>query len=251
MKGAFWSADDLEAAVRALAAGDGSPCLGDERLLAFYDGRLTGDEEDAVRDHLASCPSCVELARDARRFLEARHAATAPEPPVSVADDAPVGGGWRQPVALAAGITLLASGLWLSPWYGRPPAPAGPASAAPAAAPGPEAPIARAQYTPSVSDELVWRDAGDGAAFAHAMTPYALDDFTETERRLAAYLQQRPGDARAQFYRGVCLLMLGRPEEAIPPLASAARAGGPLGTEARRYLARAQAPRRDRVKASP
>jgi hypothetical protein len=65
------SADDIEAAVRGLSAADGSTCLGDERLLAFYANRLSGAEEEAFRAHLASCRSCLKLTADVRRFLEA------------------------------------------------------------------------------------------------------------------------------------------------------------------------------------
>jgi cell division protein FtsB len=60
----------LRAAVRARPAATG-PCLSEERLLAFYADRLDGDGAESVREHLAECPRCLELARDARQFLRA------------------------------------------------------------------------------------------------------------------------------------------------------------------------------------
>jgi hypothetical protein len=63
---------DLKAAVGGLAADrPSSACPPDDRLIAIYGGSLSGAEEDAVREHLAFCPSCVELGEDARRFLSA------------------------------------------------------------------------------------------------------------------------------------------------------------------------------------
>jgi Putative zinc-finger len=47
------------------------PCLDEERLVAFYSGQLGEDEAESVRNHLAECPDCLEMARDARQFLKA------------------------------------------------------------------------------------------------------------------------------------------------------------------------------------
>lgn len=48
-----------------------TPCLNEEQIVAFYSGRLGENEMGSVRDHLAECPRCLEMARDARQFLKA------------------------------------------------------------------------------------------------------------------------------------------------------------------------------------
>lgn len=60
----------LRVALRARRTEIG-PCLNEERIVAFYSGRLGESEAESVRDHLAECPGCLEMARDARQFLKA------------------------------------------------------------------------------------------------------------------------------------------------------------------------------------
>jgi hypothetical protein len=48
-----------------------TPCLNEEQVVAFYSGRLGESELESARDHLAECPRCLEMARDARHFLKA------------------------------------------------------------------------------------------------------------------------------------------------------------------------------------
>jgi tetratricopeptide (TPR) repeat protein len=126
---------------------------------------------------------------------------------------------WRWAAATAAGLTLLTLGLWLGEPDRIPPAPA-------PQGPWHDLPVARVAYTPAAEDTNL----------SQAMSPYTQGDFSEAERRLGAYLEERPGDRRAQLYRGVSLLLLGRTDEAIPPLESATAAAGSLGAEARWYL---------------
>ena len=87
--------------------------------------------------------------------------------------------------------------------------------------------------------DLVWRGAEPAEdAFGAAMAPYTAGDYAAAERRLAAYLSEHPGDAEASFYRGVSLLLLHRPGQALLPLQQAVDRGGePLAAEARWYLA--------------
>jgi hypothetical protein len=231
---------DLKQAARAVAAAGSSSCPGEERILAFYAGSLSARDEDALRDHLATCAACVELGQDARRFLAAMgetgpgDAHRAPARPRR----------WLLP--LAASLTLLAAGIWRGSvlWPRKP----GPLSqgAAPSPAPPPPAPgtawrdlvIEKAGYTVPAADDIVWRDGSEGPApFVTAMEPYARDDFRGAEQRLGAYLAQWPRDDRARFYRGVSLLLVQQPADAIPLLEAAAQAGGALGPEARWYLA--------------
>jgi hypothetical protein len=60
----------LKAALRERRAEIG-PCLNEELIVAFYSGRLVESEAESVRDHLAECPECLEMSRDARQFLKA------------------------------------------------------------------------------------------------------------------------------------------------------------------------------------
>lgn len=208
-----------------------TPCPGEGPLLAFYGGGLDEARSEAIREHLAGCASCVELALDARAFVETMSAPAAEAGP-----------GSRMARWLAAAAALLVAagaGLWLTRQR-----PAAPAPVVPAAASRPsdlwrDLPVAAAAYRPpSPEDELVFRsgEGADGREFAEAMVPYTKGDYRATEAGLARFLEKHPGHADASFYRGVCLLMLGKPEQARPLLASAA-ASRRAAKEARWYLA--------------
>jgi hypothetical protein len=62
--------ESLKAAIEARIT-DVTPCLDEDRILAFYSGRLGESEAEQMRDHLVECPKCLEVARDARQFLKA------------------------------------------------------------------------------------------------------------------------------------------------------------------------------------
>jgi tetratricopeptide (TPR) repeat protein len=106
--------------------------------------------------------------------------------------------------------------------------------------------VAAAPFPAAAEDELVFRsdEAGD-AAFTSAMAPYRQGDYAAAEVALERFLASHPGEGRALFYRGVSLLLLGRAEAAIPPLASAASAS-PAPEDARWYLALARLKSGDR-----
>lgn len=207
--------------------GDGAH-PGEAALVAFYRGGLTGTEEDAIREHLAACASCVELARDARRFVEAMGADASVMPMPRA----------RRWLALAAVLAAAAIGLiWIA--KSRPVAPLPAAAVSESAARSwKELPVAAAPYAPAPEDELLYRsDApADASDFAEAMAPYVRGDYPAAEAALARFLQAHPRDARASFYRGVSLLLLRRPEEAAPLLGAAAESGPPP-EGARWYLA--------------
>ena len=105
--------------------------------------------------------------------------------------------------------------------------------------------IAKAQYTPATTpqDELLYRDDSPQTqrkpgAFTEAMQPYERNDFAEADRRLGQFTEMNPGHAAAHFYRGVSLLLLGKPAEAIAPLETAVAKGeGRVREEAHWYLA--------------
>jgi tetratricopeptide (TPR) repeat protein len=226
---------------RAKTAG---PCLDEETMVAFYSDQLGQERVPAVRQHLSECPSCLETAKDARRFLEAMGPAGATAD--AKAASRPARGRWW--TLLSAASVLLAVG-W---WWARSPTPDGrpPQETAPPGAAGTKAPnrwaelhVPRARYSPSaLPSDLVWRDGearpASPDAFADAMRAYQRDEFAEAERRLAAVLAREPRRAEAHFYRGVCLLMLGRARDAVTPLTQArARADGENAEDAAFYLA--------------
>ncbi|MEX0879450.1 MAG: tetratricopeptide repeat protein [Thermoanaerobaculia bacterium] len=220
---------NLRNALRARAA---SPCPGEETLLAFYRGDLSEAEGESVREHLAGCASCVDLARDARAFLETME--SVPERSRSF----PLR--WLAAAAVLA-VALLA-GLWVArrgPAAATPP-PVPAAAALVSANPWRDLPFVAAAYRPPApEDELVFRseeEAPPEAAFAAAMSPYARGDYAAADVGLARFLQAHPGHAEAAFYRGVSLLMLGKPEEARALLESAAASSRPPA-EVRWYLA--------------
>ena len=63
--------DYLKAAIEGRRPSDAGGCLDEERLLAFYSTEMMDSEKDAIRDHLADCPRCLNLAREAKEFLNA------------------------------------------------------------------------------------------------------------------------------------------------------------------------------------
>lgn len=62
--------DYLKAAIEGRRPSDVG-CLDEERLLAFYSTEMMDSEKEAIRDHLADCPRCLNLAREAKEFLNA------------------------------------------------------------------------------------------------------------------------------------------------------------------------------------
>jgi len=226
--------EELQAAARSVSAAGRSPCLAEERLLAFHAGSLPESEKDEIRDHLATCASCVETGRDARCFLEAMGQRAAQ--PVRHTF-------WRRLAPLAAGVTLVLGGTWLAAMWRPAKEPQRVAAAVPTAGTWADIAVPGAAYVPAVTadDDLVWRDDGKEEStpdeFARAMEPYRHDDFAAAERALASYLARHPGQARAHFYRGVSLLLLGRARESLAPLQRVADGDGRLALEARWYLA--------------
>lgn len=208
--------DLLRAVARSRAAARGD-CPDEERILAFYRGALDAAGEEAMREHLALCERCRTLAGEARSFLRAMGEEPIGAPPSQRRF-------WLA-AAAAVVVALLAGWVWWmstarQPWreYARTAA-AYPLAGAP-------------------DGDVVFRGADAGQVLSDDMAPYLAGDYAETERRLAERLRGSPDDLTAHFYRGVSLLLLRRPEEAIPPLARATADGeSVLGREARWYLA--------------
>ena len=246
-----YSRDELQAAIRRREKTP-SPCQSEEGMLAFYSGGLSEAEEARVREHLAACPSCLDLAGDARRFLEAMGPGGG-EHGAEATGGASEPRAWPKPLALAAGAALLAVGLWTATRghaprlsldrSSHPPSPPSTQATPPAPSWSRELPIPKAPYAPpsAPDDGLVFRDQGGAppgtGSFENAMAPYLRGDFSLAERLLGDRLAHYPGDDRARFYRAVSLLLLDRAIDAVPLLEPLARGGSPLRDEARFYIA--------------
>lgn len=219
----------LRAAAQRVARDAAGRCPDAGIWVELAAGRLDEETAEALREHLAACPDCVEVARDAQRFLSALRdpvpAAAAPPPGGRRARFAPPAI-WR-----LAAVLVLATGAVLAVVARRPhPAPVD---------------VVKAAYTPQPTggEELLYRDAeaADPAvetSFAAAMTAYQRDDFAGAARDLVRHLAAHPQDQRARFYRGVSLLLLGQARAAEPELGRVAALASPrLAGEARWYHA--------------
>ena len=81
-----------------------APCLNTEDLELFYTDRLPADQMDGVRTHLASCETCLDLARDycVFRGIEAPGSQS-----VSATTEPTLRASWWSPgLKIAAGILL-------------------------------------------------------------------------------------------------------------------------------------------------
>jgi cytochrome c-type biogenesis protein CcmH/NrfG len=224
-----------------------SACPPDATLASFYAGELAEHEEDALRDHLVSCPACTERARDAATFVEAMK---------EDAREAPRGRRiGRVPVwAVAMAATLVAAAILFIWRTAAPPPPAASTEVA-SASPAPGPPMARAHrrelavepapYVPDAAAGIVWRGGDQSAtepaegSFAWAMAPYVQRDFPAAAGRLGRRLGDDPNDERARFYLGVSLLLAGRAEESVEPLRRVAERHDVLSGDASWYLAAA------------
>jgi len=175
--------DSLRRAAAELPAA--GPCPGEPRLLEFYREGLDEDQADAVREHLATCPACLELARDAREFLAAVRGADPAPPPRRLAA-APRS---RRTVlwAAAAAVTALAAlGLYSLRPERQPPRPA----------------------------ELVWRGDDGSAAHDAAMEHFRAGRFEAAEAALETYVLAHPADDRARLDLAVARIRVGRTADA-------------------------------------
>jgi tetratricopeptide (TPR) repeat protein len=200
--------DSLRRAVAGLPAA--GPCPGEARLLAFYRGELEEDRADAIREHLATCPACLELARDAREFLAAlRGAEPAPAVPPGRVTAVPRSRRTALWIAAAAVAALAALGLYAI----RTERPARPA-------------------------EVVWRGDDGSAAYEAAMEHFRAGRFEAAEAALETYVLAHPADDRARLDLAVTRIRVGRTADARRELAQLAEQGeDAVRAEARRWLA--------------
>jgi tetratricopeptide (TPR) repeat protein len=248
------------------------PCLDQDQLVEFYLGRLEESKIESIRDHLAECPDCLDLAHDVRQFLAVMREPidSAQAQPAEAPSPIPIWHGLpaRKLLLLAASL-VIAVGAGLLLWRGsRVESPPEPQAQAPPATPSttttPENPwrdlqIAKAQYLPGAppQGELIWRDDSPRApeqrprgSFARAMQPYERNNFAEAERQLGQFVEKNPKYAAAHFYRGVSLLLLGKTVDAVAPLEAAVANGrGRVREEAHWYLALSYLKTGDQLKA--
>lgn len=228
---------DFDGGLRAAApheAGPASPCPSDAMLASFYAGTLDLAEEDALREHLATCASCVARARDARAFVVAM-GGTSRTAPGSRAR-------WR--LAVAAVLTAVALiAVWRA--TGRAPRPVAPPSspATPAADRWRDLVVEKAPYVEDDADRIVWRGGGKPperpakGTFAWAMEPYVAGDAREAAARLERRVSAHPNEDRSRFYLGVARLLAGEVAASVEPLRAVAGARGALAGDASWYLA--------------
>lgn len=218
----------LRAGSDRVARDPAGPCPSAERLVALYAGHLSEAESASIGEHLATCPRCLELARDARQFAAAMR--EEPEP-------AEAGPRFRAlPPSLrwaAAAALLIAVAGSLALYLGS-------RRTAEVVVELAKAPFVSAALDP---DAILYRDAGGldpdvERSLQAAMAPYQRDDFAAAESSLQAHLALHPTDQRARFYRAVSLLLLERDEEALALLEDVERMASPvLVGEARWYRA--------------
>ena len=187
------------------------PCPGEPRLLAFYRGELDEDRADAIREHLATCPACLELARDAREFVAAlRGAEPTPAAPPRRLAAAPRSRRAALWAAAAAVTALAALGLYSLRPERQPPRPA----------------------------DLVWRGDDGSAAHDAAMEHFRAGRFEAAEAALETYVLAHPADDRARLDLAVARIRVGRTAAARRELSRLVEQGDEsIRAEARHWLA--------------
>ncbi|MBI2838953.1 MAG: tetratricopeptide repeat protein [Acidobacteria bacterium] len=222
-------------AIRQNAAAPAGTCFRESDLIAFYQGR--SEDPDAVREHLVGCRACLDLGRDTSLFVESLSEAERGTVAPRFSLNAP-----RLFALAAAAVFVAATGLLLlrreAPVVVRDQQEAD--TPAKRGNPWLNLQIAKAEYAPAPEDEVIWRGGEESRPdpFVAAMKPYTTSDYGQAEKELADLIARDPANAPAHFYRGVSLLMLGRPVDAIPPLQAAVNLSrNEEREEARWYLA--------------
>jgi hypothetical protein len=248
----FWLAGSLSPAEAALvsdhikacaecrdAAMDGAAVVDGFRSLHLTaDEIVTAASGDLNSPHLLVCPQCLDevaLLRGINSDL-ARSGSSRDRTPQR----------WLALTA-AALVAIAVPLVWL---VVRPTeesvAPASPIAQAPQPnrpepAPRPRIAIEKASLAALARESVVLRGSAsprrallDG--LAQALEPYRRDDFGEALARLNALEPGHSGAVEIAYYRGVCLLLLDRPGEAVAPLQAAADRMRPAD-EAAYYLA--------------
>jgi len=224
--------DPLDKVVRSWASDrPGDRCPDEEGWFAFASGDLSRTEAEALREHLSGCPRCVELARDAHRFLAAMG-----ELPVQARRSVPrfLALAIAASVLVAAGVVFLVLSRGSTEHEGL----RGLAASL-------EAPTAPAGEI-GVDRELVFRGGREEewqASRDAAFEPYRRHDFRAACDSLVAHGARFPTDRDARFAAAFSCLKGERFEPAEELLAALATSEGVKQREAIDLLARLRAAR--------
>lgn len=224
-------------------------CPSPARLQAFSAGALPEEQRQAMDLHLTGCAACRRLVEDLAQW------------PVPTPEPRDVDTLWRRlqpqlpkkqrrwalwlPVAAAAAASLLIAVNLLRMLSSSvaPPRTQMASVASPAYDLRAIAAIEKPPLRLPLDGLLLWRGAGQPSPpastreLAAALAPYEKGDFREAATRLAPLASRYPKIFEVAFYRGVSLLLSGRPEDAVAPLAQARTLGDPAQrAEASWYL---------------
>jgi Flp pilus assembly protein TadD len=219
-------------------------CPPPDLLLPAQEGSLPEALTTAVRNHVASCRLCTELA--------VALAAAADEGP-SEAEAQRIGQRvrfqtrgrgrrWWTSIAAAAALAAVAGAAYMARVAVPATVPAVQQPSQPQAARLPVLALAApAILLPPESLTLRGeRRNAYAAAIEDALTPFAAGNYQDAAVRLERVARDHPRRPHAEFYLGVARLMIGSAAEAVAPLETArglAPAGSPLHAEATWYLA--------------
>jgi hypothetical protein len=226
-------------------------CPSPARLQAFSAGALPEEQKQALDLHMTGCAACRGLVQDLAQWP-----ASAPEPrdvdtlwrrlQQQLPKNQRRWALWRTwtyrtwlPVAAAAAASLLLAVnlLQILPSSVAPPRPRMASVASPAYDLRAIAAVEKPPLRLPLEGLLLWRGSGQSSPpastreIAAALAPYKKGDFREAANRLAPLASRYPEIFEVAFYRGVSLLLTGRPEDAVAPLAQARTLGDPAQRE--------------------
>ena len=187
--------------------------------------------------HVLVCSRC----REEIAVLRTVNADLAARSSVAVSGSVP-GRSWRVALAITAAVVIAVPVIWRS-FYSSTSPPAAESTSPPSApvASIPRIKVEKASLASLASESVTLRGAATPRQallqdLAIALEPYRTDNFVEAAARLQAVQIRHPESSEVPYYLGVCLLMLDRPAEALPPL-NGALSREPLIKDALYYLA--------------
>jgi TolA-binding protein len=169
-------------------------------------GGLTDAEAEAFELHYFGCPQCFDLLEATRA---ARSALAHSPAPVVAMPARPKSFRW---VAIAAGIAIVAFGIWLLRQRTTEPA----QIAKQIVVAQPKVPVTRpdltelARYDPPLYDPAALRGQSSDvqATFAEAMQSYLQADYSNAAKKLRAVTAANPAYTPAHFFLGASELLL-------------------------------------------
>lgn len=194
----------------------------------YLAGQLREPEREQWELHYFECDRCFAALQ---AMLAVQSALRAAGPAMIPVRRRPV---WAWPaMGLAAAAALFAAVLFTRPSHEAA------RNVPPAVAHEGILTLARVEPPPYAASTL--RGPGDSAAsdFRAAMENYPAGDYHATAAALRQVLQRHPDSADARYFLGICELLDGKAQAAVPELRSIAAAGSPYAEEAHYFLAQA------------